>query len=250
MHIAICLWGLCRSSHITYESFKQYILDSLNTFGFTYEIFLHTYDVKHVYTNNRACELNVVLNNDNWKLFKPNKFLIEDDSVVNASLNLLKYRTHPDPWGSDFKDSTFNNHIRALYSLKQVTSLWSQNASKYDAVIYCRPDVSYLCPLERGWFAPDRLSSCVQLPTFHKYPVNDRFSISIPDIGIIYGSRFNDAYNYSLTKSLHSETFLQYTLNKHNIVIYTIPFLFKRIRSNGIDSDPGVSLDLLNKIKA
>ena len=235
-HIAICLWGICRSSHYTYGSFKENIIDKLTEFGFTYDIFLHTYRIESSYTNGWAGEHNIFLNNDNWQLFNPTKYLIENNTDVDNILEFSKYTTQPNPWNGNV--TTFNNHIRALYSLKQVTSLWTPTASSYYAVMYCRPDVQYLHPLEKEWFSPEYINTCAQTPNFSMCPINDRFCLGSPSIGRIFGERFNDAYEFSKQKSLHSEQFLWHTFNKHGIKMCTIPFNIKRIRANGRDEDP------------
>jgi hypothetical protein len=49
----------------------------------------------------------------------------------------------------------------------------------------------------------------------------------------IYGNRFDNAWGYSLTKPLHSETFLAHELYRQNINIEHIPFKFIRVRANG-----------------
>jgi len=238
MHIAICLWGLCRSSRYTYDSFKKYILDKLVEFGITYDIFLHTYTIDRPYTNVRAREINCNLDNTLWKLFNPKKYIIENQLIVDAHLELQKYRTHRDPWGSNFKDSTFDNHIRSLYSLKQVTSLVSEG---YDAIMYCRPDVKYLYPLHRNWFEPNTLKSYAQIPNFCKFPINDRFCLAAPQISRIFGTRFDDAHEFSKHHALHSEKFLLHAFLKHGIRIREISFNFKRIRATGADGDKNIN---------
>jgi len=234
MHIAICLWGICRSSRYTYESFKKHILDKLTEFGFTYDILLHTYIIGHTYINRRAGEVGCTLDNAAWKIFNPTKSIIEDQGVVDAQLDLHKYRTHRDPWGSNFTDSTFDNHIRSLYSLKQVTTLVPDGC---DAIMYCRPDVRYLYPLQREWFKSNLLALCVQLPNFAKFPINDRFCLAAPQISRLFGTRFDDAYEFSKHHSLHSEQFLLHIFQKNIIPIREISFNFKRIRATGADYD-------------
>ena len=238
MRVAICLWGICRSSQYTYESFKKNILDKLSEFGIRYHILLHTYTINTPYINGRARENGCIMDNDAWKIFKPNKFIVEDQEAVDIQLDLMKYRTHRDPWGSNFKDSTFNNHIRALYSLKQVTSLITE---RYYAVIYCRPDVRYMHPLRLEWFEPTLIKSSLQIPNFAKYPINDRFCLGSPSLCRVFGTRFDDAYEYSKHQSLHSEKFLLNTFRKHNIVLNEIPFGFRRVRATGIEVDKKIN---------
>jgi len=178
------------------------------------------------------------MDNTAWKLFNPIKSIIEDQNAVDEILDLHKYRTHGDPWGTNFGNTTFDNHIRALYSLKQVTSLVPVGC---DAIMYCRPDVRYLYPLQKEWFAPELLTSCVQIPNFQKHPINDRFCLAAPPLCHVFGTRFDDAYEFSKHNELHSERFLLHSFKKHGIVIREIQFNFKRIRANGGDGDKNIN---------
>lgn len=240
MHIAICLWGIFRSSDYTYTSFKHNILDTLTSFGFTYDILLHTYIINHEYVNARSRERASKLDNDKWKMYFPDKFIIDEEADADEIIDLLKYRTQPDPWGSSFKDTTFDNHIHSLYSLKRVTSLWSNSDISYNAILYVRPDVRFLYPLQKEWFDSDRLLYA-QIPNFSKFPINDRFLLGGPAVAVAYGNRFDEAYEYSLRKSLHSEIFLHFILSKYKIPIKEIDFNFKRIRITGVDGDPRIN---------
>ncbi len=240
MHIAICLWGICRSSQHTVESWRQMILEPLRALGHTYDVFLHTFRHEDVYENQRAGESRCRLDNDLWRLFEPTDWLIENQKNVDATLDLPKYRSQADPWHLNYK-GTFDNHIRALWSLREVTRLWSiRPTGRYNAVLYCRPDVRYLMPLQAAWLTPEALATA-QLPDFAKWPVNDRFCLANPEIAQVYGNRFQFAHVYSLQRPLHSETFLAYVLARRGIPVTNIPFYFKRIRVDGTDFDAGVT---------
>jgi hypothetical protein len=240
MHIAICLWGICRSSQHTVESWRKNILEPLRALGHTFDVFLHTFRYEGDYVNVRARETRCRLDNELWRLFEPTDWRIENQADVDALLDLPKYRSQPDPWQLNY-NSTFDNHIRALWSLREVTCLWSSKpAGTYSAILYCRPDVRYLTPLQASWLTPEALATA-QLPDFAKWPINDRFCLANPDIAHTYGMRFQFAHAYSLQRPLHSETFLAYVLARRGIPVTNIPFYFKRIRVDGADFDAGVT---------
>ena len=63
--------------------------------------------------------------------------------------------------------------------------------------------------------------------------MNDRFALGRPEQMIPYGSRFNEALQYSKVKPLASEAFLIATMRRHRIKYEHVNFYFTRIRANG-----------------
>jgi hypothetical protein len=86
-HIAICVWGICRSTNLTIESVKRHIFQPLIDAGITYDVFLHTYTYNRPYENIRAGEHNLQLNNNLWTLFNPSQSILEDQDSVDTHLN-------------------------------------------------------------------------------------------------------------------------------------------------------------------
>lgn len=239
LKIAVCFIGLCRSTHHTIDSIKSNIYQPLDDLNIDYDIYLHTYKIEKEYNNKWSGESNEIINNDNWKLLNPTYFLIENEDDIINKLDLPKYRTHGNPWGlkDDVSFKTLDNAILSLYSTYQVTQLWKDKNIKYDAILYLRPDILYYKPLLLSYFCPLE-DNTILLPNFEEFPVNDRFAIGKPDIMKIYGERFTNAYEYSLVNSLHTETYLDYILNKNNIIIKKIHFRFSRIKIDGENREP------------
>ena len=234
-HIAICVWGICRSTDLTIESIRTHIFHPLQAEGITYELFLHTYALYRPYENPRAGEAKQQLKNTLWKLFKPDNSIVEDQDVIDATLGFEQYRSHGNPWkeedGQGFQ--TLDNHIRALWSLQQVTRLWVPTKDKYDAILYIRPDVKFYSSLHPSW-VQDLSKSTISIPKFHLIDgVNDRFALGHPSVMKHYGMRFYQAKEYSMNTSLHSELFLAWSLNMNRIQVLYIPIKFRRIRANG-----------------
>lgn len=235
MKVALCFWGICRSTNHTIESIHQYIRIPLLKENIEFDIYLHTYQIQQPYSNIRANELNIQLDNSLYKLLEPDYYLIENQSDVDKSLNFISYMTHGNPWktSDSTENTTFCNHIRALWSLAKVTSLWTSSQKKYDRVIYLRPDVKFLKPIQIKWLY-DVQEKEICIPNFHLTDdCNDRFAIGHPDVMKLYGNRFIDAYQYSLHYPLHSEKYLAYTLIKYGISIQHIRFRFYRVRADG-----------------
>jgi len=232
--IALCFYGLCRSTNYTIDSINKYIFDALKQLKFDYDIYLHTYKVTTPYTNIRNSEENIMLDNDLYKLIKPDVYKIDDQDDVKKTIDFVKYRSKGDPWSNNFK--SLDNLILGLNSLNQVTQLWKTSNKIYDYIIYLRPDVKFLSPLKLSFFLEINNTNII-LPSYEKYPINDRFAIGKPNVMMLYGERYLYAYDYSLINKLHAETYLKYILDKNKINIIKIKFEFHRIRANGFNYD-------------
>ena len=245
IRVAICFWGLTRSLQYTLPSIKKFIFKPLNDANIEYDIFLHTYTLNHEYSNPRAKEYNIRLDNDLFKLLEPKEYILDDQDDIDKKINLNKYTSMGNPW--DYDNSpihTLHNVVRALWSLKQVTTLWLKNKALYTHVMYCRPDVTYIMPFNVKWLSDTNDVYTPDFANVHKFKevnkredsdvgVNDRFGFGRPDQMEVYGNRFDEALSYSKKHKLHSETFLEDVLNKHHIGIKYIKFGFIRTRANG-----------------
>ena len=245
MKVALCFWGLCRSTHLTIASIQTHIFDALKHQGIEYDIYCHTYEIHHTYTNVRADEIKCILRNDNWKLLEPTYISLENQDKIDAGLDLESYRTKGDPWNYEpyyIPYATFDNHIRALWSLHSVGKLLDKSQTVYDYIVFLRPDVLYLQPLLRDYFL-HATNETVCIPDFHHFfGSNDRFAICTPHVAKLYSHRFKHAFTYSLHNQLHAEGFLSDVLQSAGIRIHTIPFRFRRVRANGRIADADKSL--------
>jgi hypothetical protein len=239
MKVAICIWGLCRSTEYTFESFKRSILDVFHDYGIDYSIFLHTWNIFQKYNNPRAGERNIFLKNTTWKYYNPTVHTVENQDDIDTTLQFESYRKHGDPWKHDaipnyIPFSSVNNVVRALYSLMKTTELWLPFTDSFDLVMYVRPDVRFLKPFNVEWLTQVS-KGVIYMPDFHLIDgVNDRFAFGVPETMKLYGSRYLEAYEYSQNHPLHSEKFLAYILQKYKISPCLIPFRFRRIRAGNI----------------
>jgi hypothetical protein len=243
MRVALCFWGLCRSTDLTIQSIQTCIFKPLEDAGIEYDTYIHTYAHYKPYTNLRAKETNIQLKNTLWKLLEPCTVRVEDQEEIDAQLDFKKYRTPGNPWREDRGTfATLDNHIRALWSLKQVTALWETSAKEYSTIVYLRPDVRFIKPLDTTWLVCKDTYS-IRIPNFHLIDkCNDRFAIGTPCTMDLYGKRFDTAYTFSLQAQLHSERFLAHILKIHYIQIEYIPFKFIRIRANGAPNEGDIKL--------
>ncbi len=251
MHLAICIWGLLRSVPFTIKSFHTNILGPIQFSNYSYDIFLHSYTLSKPHNNIPTGEVNITLNTSDWHLFLPQYVYLENQGDFDQHINYNLFKKQGDPWRNGYV--SFKNQLRALNSLHHVTSVvesvMTGHQRSYDAMIFVRPDVTYLTPLpmailssipslaktkgfERTIFVPDFHRSCDEM----KREVNDRFAITTVEGGMIYGKRLQQAYNYSQSHLIHSEPFLGHVLGQgmnNSPMVIEIPFYVQRIRSDG-----------------
>lgn len=239
MRVALCYWGLARSTDITIESIEACILEPLKQANIQYTVFLHTFLIFREYNNCRANEWDIEIKNDIWKLLLPNYYIVDNQDEVDKDLELSSYRTKGDPWkheGNPYIEyNTLNNHIRSLYSLYKVTSLWKSKSHMFDVVIYLRPDVRYIKPISIEWLKTCmRQKDTIYIPDFQLHNEwNDRFAIGSPETMVVYGERYLYAQEYSKTNKLHSEEYLSNYMKKCKKHPTYIQFPFRRIRADG-----------------
>jgi hypothetical protein len=243
--VAVCFWGIMRSLDFTLPSIQQNIFKPLDDAKIPYDVFLHTYDLNDDCSATYASECTLPINTYDFKHLKPTKYILENQKSADKKIGLDKYLTKGNPWKAPIEVAY--NHVRALWSLKQVTTLWSNNnkndITPYSHIMYCRPDMTYIMPIKPEWFV---FSEEMVIPNFARHGrrgirICDRFAIGMPDQMKIYGNRFDDALKYSKKHQLHSETYLGETLRTNHIKVRCVPFGFIRTR---VDSRMNVSEDV------
>lgn len=256
MHVAICVFGLLRSTRHTIGSFQNRIIKPIIDAGYTYDVLLHTYSFNgtlNFIRNNEVIDSKLVDFSD-WKLYEPSYYFIEDQDKFDMTINMSEYSSHGDYWSND--GVSLRNHIRALHSLQHLANIVAETndisyrskplgyGKKFDYVIYARPDVYFTndLPVQLMQLYPDKLL----LPDFHRSckgkEYNDRFAMGNTDIALIYGNRMDYLLNYSIHKIVKSETFLYDYLRQFNASVLEIPLRFQRIRFSGLIHSRDVSL--------
>ena len=238
MRIALCFWGLCRSTHLTIASIERQIYSVLRSAGIDFDVYIHTYNLYKPYTNPRSGEYDILLRNTAWKLLQPTEYQVDDQDQVDRHIGFQAYRSKGNPWSDEASQSeapwhTLDNHLRALWSLKQVTGLWQRSKETYDWIVYLRPDVRFVSPFDIDWLKQIGLNS-IGCPDFQQISgCNDRFAVSRPEAAAIYGTRFDKALEYSRQKPLHAETFLADTIVAAGYRFVPLDIVFRRIRADG-----------------
>lgn len=232
MKIALCFFGMTRSLRHTHTSIQTHILDVLRKHNIDYTIFMHTYKVG-IYRNMRAGDSAEDMDADEYKLLDVDVFQMDDQDRIRNELQLEQYRTHPDPWNTEYQ--SVDNFILAQYSKWQVTQMVQSSETDFDYVVFLRPDVQYLTDLSLTLFGGIG-SEVIAIPNFlciKEFKFNDKFAITHSTNYKVYGSIFSRLLDMSRRESLHSEQVIGRHLVQHGIQFRYIPFYFVRIRANG-----------------
>ena len=80
--VALCYWGIARSTDFTIESIERNIWKPLEDANIEYTTFVHTFSVNKPYTNSRASEWNIHLKNDIWKMLLPDHYIVENQEDI------------------------------------------------------------------------------------------------------------------------------------------------------------------------
>lgn len=256
--VAICFWGLCRSSLITHKTIQTNLYDQIRKLNFEYKIFLHTNTLgKSVkYSNKWSGDYNVQNFDENWRLHNPDKFEIESEKIFET-FDFNSYKTNQDYYDSGYRE--VENIIKALYSLKRVTELVEDdvktNGKAFDYVVFCRPDLQIMKPIPFEDVFKQVNFSTIVTPKTNQYPVNDRFAISTYENGLTYGKRFDKVLEYSKKTIFHPETFLYLWMKKNEINLNpTEQIVSYIVRTNGnfdqnFDSEGNKKLSVHTTIK-
>jgi hypothetical protein len=234
--IALCFWGITRSLTHTIDSIKDKILYAFKNNNIEYTIFMHTYKLNK-YRNERTHEniediQDIEKMNDEYKLLNPDFLQIDNQDDIANTLNLDSYRTHQDPWNTQY--NSVDNFILAMYSKSKVTHMVEDSKIIFDYIIYLRPDVKYINEFNID-FLKGVNDNTICIPNFHLYNevrFNDRFAICTNNSYKLYGNIFDKLLDLSKIMPLHSETVYAKILYENNINIIIIGN--KCIRNNCI----------------
>ena len=234
MKVALGFFGITRSLKYTIDSIQSNIFDELKSNNVAYEIFIHTYFLDD-YVNLRTGEMvkKDKINNEEFKLLKPNFVIQENQNLIKKKLKLESYRSQKDPWNSKY--NSVDNFILGSYSKYYLTNMIEKRKVKYDYILFIRPDCLYLNKLNLDFFkyVSDNKIVIPDFDNIGRYNINDRFAITNQKTYKIYGKVFMKLLELSKKYQLHSETIIGLILNQEKINIQKVKFNFCRVRFNG-----------------
>lgn len=232
--VAIIFFGLTRVLSKTIDSIKRNLLNQLDKSSINYDIFIHTYKVFGPYKNEWTREItDNYYNEDIEKLLNPKYFIFDIQETIINNINFEDYYKKLGNWTgmtSELTKYLIKNMCLALYSKKQITTLFEEHKTEYDYAIIIRPEMELCNEINVNYFneLTDNNIIIPQMEWYHG--CNDRFCIAKPNVILEYGKLFDELKSYSEKKSIISELYLLDKLNEKKISIIPKDIKYNMIR--------------------
>lgn len=238
--IAVCYWGLTRSTKKVYKSHYRKLFNLLRRYGFKYDVFMHTWNTRskqRIWDN----EIDKPIDYDEYKLLNPKFYRIDNQDQFTENLEFDKYfykgidgnleNLDNQDWWPKKAEKLILNHLCALESLKRVTEMVENSGKEYDLVMYVRPDVrlNNKFPIKQILEIHD---FDIVIPDFdHCAGYNDRFAVLNFKTAQIYGKRIDGLAEFRRTQGhITSERYVKYVCDLNHLNVILVPFSFDIIR--------------------
>jgi len=217
--IAICYWGLTRSTKMVYQSHSFHLKE--------YDIFLHTWKTDEHYIRTEPCT--VPIDYEEYKLLSPNYYQIDNQSEFLNSLHFSDYFDEELYLkGKEWNPLLIRNHLCALESQKRVTDMVLNSGKKYDYVIYVRPDVMIYSTFKLEFLPKEKTISIPNEDHYQGY--NDRFAIVRYEDCSYYGKRIDEILEFRKKHGIVSEKYVKYIIEKYFEHVQFIEYHFELCR--------------------
>ena len=233
--IAICYWGMTRSTRKVYMSHNTHLFSILTQNKIHYDTFMHTWETDQNIIWENDC--NIQNDYEEYKLLNPTYFKRDIQTIFFNALDFSNYFNQElfDKYGGDspheWRPQLIKNHLCALESQKRVTDMVLSCGNTYDYIIYIRPDVMLLTPFIVDCL-PHVLSGTIIIPNDdHHEGLNDRFAIVCYNDCSYYGKRIDEIINFRKTNGrIVSEKYVKFIIKKYFKKLLFINFKFIIIR--------------------
>lgn len=239
MKFCICFFGvISRSLRKTINSIETNIFNVLKENKIEYDVFVHNNIIEKIYNDrNNADEINIKINNDDYKLLNPTKY-DEDEQIIFDKTYEWKLEQNTN---GIICENTYKNAIRQLYSVKRVTELW-ENDTEYDLYLYIRPDLLYVNKLDISLILKNiDNENLLFTPIWDQNSpglgLNDRIYFGKKNVMLKIAKRIDLIPKLYESKMYNAEKFMKAVVDYYNINTVFIELRGERIRSNGLNQE-------------
>tara|TARA_A100001015_G_scaffold310178_1_gene411046 strand:+ start:384 stop:1229 length:846 start_codon:yes stop_codon:yes gene_type:complete len=232
LKFCICFFGvISRSIKYTINSIDKNIYKVLERNNIKYDVYVHNMKIDKILSLQEG-EKDIKLS-DECKLLRPTYFRETNQNDFDKTYNWEKnsiYGLVRDNY------NLYQNAIRQIYSVDQVTKMWQEKNINYDYYIYVRPDLLYAKELDLDLILETMNKDILLTPKWHKWGgLNDRIYMSNKNIIKNFGNRIKHVDEYVSKNKIkyHPEKFMKYIAIKFKIKTLDIDLIGKRVRSNG-----------------
>jgi hypothetical protein len=231
--IAFCYFGLPRSVKYVYDTHQKFIYDILDSNGYTYKKFMHTWKTndnkQRVWRYNTSEKIDY----EEYKLLNPDVYIIESQDDFMKTINFSDFY-YEEERKKEWDKVLLKNHICALGSERRVYEMMKESGDTFKYVIAIRPDSEFTKPLPLDKIFPLKELDFVISDHRHYEGYNDRFMITTYDNSHIYLRRLDEMKEGRKKNGrITAEKFLKYIFRTHNINVRKIDFPFNLIRPDG-----------------
>lgn len=243
MRVAICYFGLTRSTRYVYQSHQQHLFNVLKQNNIDYKTFMHTWKVDQNIVWDKTYKQPI--DNEEYKLLNPDVYVIDNQNEYTNELmtNFHKYfyahifSTVGHNERGEWLPMLIRNHMCALESQRRVFLL--TQSEEFDAFIFIRPDALLLNHLDVSFIQTLQPNDIVliqptslQNSSWEGY--NDQFFIGHPCTISKYVNRIDEIEEFRKTQGrIVSEKYVKYIVDKYKYNKRWINFQTNLVRPNG-----------------
>lgn len=236
--IAICYWGMTRSTKLVFKSHFFNLFNSLKNSNIDYKIFMHTWKVEN--NQNMIWEnvSHIPIDYEEYKLLQPNYYKIDEQKLFKDKIffseyfNKELYDKHGGDTPHEWRPQLIMNHLCALESQKRVHQMVNDIGEEFDFIIFIRPDVQITNKFDVNMLNTD---FDIIIPSYdHHEGYNDRFAILPFKNSSNYACRIDEIINFRKNHGrIVSEKYVKFIINKYYSKLKFIDFFMKIIRPDG-----------------
>ena len=239
--IAICYFGMTRSTKYIYQSHKENLYQILQKNNIEYDTYMHTWETSCNIIWNKT--IDIPIDYDEYKLLDIDCYIIENQNDFlqnmdfNDYCNTELYEIYGDS-EHEWIPQLIKNHLCALESQKRVYNMVMNSKKEYDYILFIRPDVLITNEFDIKWlsyFQEENDTNIIILDYDHYDGLNDKFSILPYHSALKYACRIDEIIEFRKNHGrIVSEKYVKYIIDKYYPKIKFIHFIMKIIRPDGI----------------
>jgi len=238
MKVAICYWGMSRSTRHVYQSHYDKLFNILSKNNIAFDTYMHSWE-----TNQNmvwGTDVNIPHDMNEYKLLNPTEYKLENQDDFLSTIHFddyfdqKMYDTYGDSPEYEWRPYLVRNHICALESQKRVTAMCIASNKPYDFVIYVRPDARFFeefpCKILQTIGQNE-----IGIPDFKQCEgYNDRCAV-VPFFSCRhYAYRIDELKEFRRTQGrIVSEKVAKYSIDRHFTKVHFFPFYFHLVRPDG-----------------
>jgi hypothetical protein len=236
--LAICYWGMTRSTKHVYESHYTNLFNILKTNNIEYDIFMHTWRTENNENIIHDNPHSISIDYDEYKLLNPTYYKIENQSEFLETItfsdyfNKEIYEKYGDGIQYEWRPMLIRNHLCALESQKRVYKMVNDSGNAYDFILYIRPDNRIVNQFDHTILFKD---FDIVLPNNnHNEGYNDRFALIPFNKAMNYSTRIDEIADFRKHHGrIVSEKYTKFIVDKYYTNISFIDFFMNIVRPDG-----------------